>query len=70
MLFLSWKIRLGDNNLEDSSDDHGMVERGIKKISIHPRYKPTQAYFDVAIMEIDEVVRNYTNTFKTLSLTK
>jgi hypothetical protein len=48
-------IRFGDNNLEDSFDDYGMVERGIKKINIHPKYKTNQAYFDVAVLEIDEV---------------
>jgi hypothetical protein len=54
-LLFSWMVRLGDTNLGDSSDDGAVIERQIRDIHVDPDFRPTVAYFDVAVIEIDEV---------------
>ena len=60
-MFLRLEIRFGDPNLEDSWGDWATILRPIKRVHIHPNYKPSQAYFDIAILEIDQVTLCFTS---------
>jgi V8-like Glu-specific endopeptidase len=55
-----FKVVLGDNNLGQPSDNFFRIERNIKNIFTHPKFqKNDEAYYDVAIIELDqEVVLN------------
>ena len=44
---------MGSTNL-----NHGVVERKIKSIYIHPEYKNNKYEFDVGILEVDEIIFN------------
>ena len=53
--FFRWLLRLGDQDHLNESDDFSKVEMKINQFRIHPLYKKGQAYFDVAIIDMDQV---------------
>jgi hypothetical protein len=54
VLTFRWKIRHGDTNLEDSSDDGRAIDFDILKIFKHPKYSG-KAYYDIAVLQINPV---------------
>jgi hypothetical protein len=55
ILFFRYSVRLGQNDLSTNEDS---VNKKIKGVHIHPEYKSYQAYFDVAVVEIETVQLN------------
>ena len=55
---VDWRIKLGDFDLQNPDDDEEVMERELKKRIIHPKNKRQQAYYDIAIVEIDPVELN------------
>ena len=51
--FFRYRVRLGQNDLNSLEDS---VSSKIKRVHTHPNYKNYEAYFDVAIVEIETVV--------------
>ena len=50
-----WKIRIGDFNLGSDSDDRNAKDLGIIKKFVHPNFDGIASYFDVAILETEEM---------------
>ena len=55
IFYFSWKIRFGDNNLKSPVDDGLVQEFDIQEIFINPNYKDGLAYYDVAVLIIQNV---------------
>ena len=55
MSYFSWLIRLGDYDLQDDSDEFDLVELEMLEVFIHPKFNITKAYFDVAVISIENV---------------
>lgn len=53
---MDYKIRLGDVNLSSLEDDRFVVERTVNQMIMHPKYDNFSAYYDVAIIEMDQEV--------------
>lgn len=49
-------IRISDHNLYASSDDSNVQERTVDQIFIHPRYKSTSNYHDIALVKLSEKI--------------
>ena len=48
------QLRFGDRNLASAADDLGLVTRGIARTHRHHRYQLYLAYYDVAMLELDQ----------------
>ena len=68
-LFFSFKIRIGDNNHNSASDDDNLQVLDIFKSFIHPNYKKSTAYYDVAILQTKESIE-FSNSIGPICLPK
>ena len=50
------KVRIGDLNLKVEENYLEPQIRQIKRIYVHPKYKTTAFYDDIALLELDEEV--------------
>jgi hypothetical protein len=50
-------VRLGEPNLSPSDDSKkkSSEHRKISRVTIHPKYNNGQAYFDIALLDVDEI---------------
>ncbi len=50
-------VRLGEANLSpsDDSETESSHHRKITGVTIHPKYIDGQAYFDIALLDVDEI---------------
>ncbi len=54
-MILRWKIRIGDFDLGSDKDDGTAKNLDIIKKFIHPEFDGVASYFDVAILETEEI---------------
>jgi hypothetical protein len=53
--FRIWKVRIGDTNHVSDKDDINLAILDIQDIAKHPQYNGITAYFDIAVIETDDV---------------
>ena len=55
--FFSGRLRFGDLDLTSAFEGEEKIAQEVKILDItkHPRYKTGQSYFDVAVLEMEEV---------------
>ena len=52
------QIRIGDFNHASKEDDKNAKNLEISKYFIHPLFKEKEAYFDIAILETDQIEKS------------
>ena len=48
----SWRVRLGDQNLNSTDDDRNSIEKEVQATNTHPKYLNGLAYYDAALLKI------------------
>ncbi|XP_053685162.1 serine protease 53-like [Sabethes cyaneus] len=51
-------VRLGDTDLSSTEDDEFAQQIKIRTFKKHPQYRPSQKYFDIALIELEESAKN------------
>ena len=54
-LTFRWKVRIGDFDLKSTRDNGNAKDLDIIKIFVHPKFDGEASYFDVAILETEEI---------------
>ncbi len=55
IIYFRWKIRIGDSNQSSDQDDGNGKVFEIVKEKVHPLYNGVSVYYDVAVLETDEI---------------
>jgi len=49
-------VRFGDRDISSRADDKNVLIRNVKRVSLHPNYRESQAYYDVGMIILDRAV--------------